>query len=527
MGRLDQRKEAAEDTLERTDRELCRCLRAARIALAAALIATAAGSAVPAAAGAARPPVVLLVLDELPGDALLGQDGRIDRVRYPSFAALARTGTWFPNAYTVFDDTRQAVPLILDGRRPRRGGSRSRDDHPRTIFDVLGRRGYRVFASEDATTLCPRRWCPSGPARNPDTLRRLRAGRPERLRRFVRRISRGGRPGLYVKHTLLPHVPYMYLPSGRRTRNGVRDPIPGMNSVRGFGDPFLTRHNEQRFLLQVGFVDRELGRLMRRLRQQRLFDRALIVVTADHGTSFEIGVRDRRQVTRGNVDEVAPVPLFVKAPGQRRGRVSRAYASTLDVLPTIADVLNVPIPFRVDGRSAFSRSVARRRSVRVPSRDFRRTVVISTRSYEGRRRAIVRRRLGRYGSGDLRLLYTGIGPARGLIGRALAERRPAGLGAARAHFVFGRRLRAVRRRSGLVPTHVAGGIRGGRRGARRSLALAVNGRIEVTGRSWRLRGSRSERFALNLPEAVLREGRNDVRLLEIGPRGALRLLGRA
>ena len=467
------------------------------------------------------------MLDELPGDALLGADGRIDRVRYPNFAALARAGTWFPNAHTVFDDTRQAVPLILDGRRPRRGGSRSRKDHARTIFDVLGRRGYRVVASEDATALCPPRWCPGAPARNPDTLLRLRAGRPERLRHFIRSISRGGRPGFYVKHTLLPHVPYMYLPSGHRTRNGVRDPIPGMNSLRGFGDSFLTRHNEQRFLLQVGFIDRELGRLLRRLRQQRLFDRALIVVTADHGTSFETGVRDRRQVTHGNIDEVGPVPLFVKAPGQRRGRVSRAYASTLDVVPTIADVLNMRIPYRVHGRSAFSRAVARRRRVRIPSRDFRRTVVISTRSYERRRRAIVRRRLERYGSGDLRTLYAGIGPARVLIGRALAELRPAAAGPVRARFVFGGRLRAVRRRSGLVPAQVTGTLRGGRRGARRSLALAVNGRIEVTGRSWRLRGSRAERFALNVPEAALREGRNDVRLLEVGPRGALRLLGRA
>ena len=501
-------------------------LRAARLALAAALVTAVAGLA-PHEAHAARPPVVLLVLDELPGDVLLGPDGRIDRTRYPNFAALAGTASWFPNAYTVFDDTRQAVPLILDGRRPRRGGSRSRSDHPRTIFDVLGRRGYRAVASEDATALCPPRWCPGGPAANPDTLRRLRDGRRERLRRFIRRISRGGPPGLYVKHTLLPHVPYMYLPSGRRTRNGVRDPVPGMNSVRGFGDPFLTRHNEQRFLLQVGFVDRELGRLMRRLRQQRLFDRALIVVTADHGTSFEIGVRDRRQVTRGNVDEVAPVPLFVKAPGQRRGRVSRAYASTLDVVPTIADVLDVPIPYRVHGRSAFSTAVARRRTLRIPSRDFRRRVVISARSYAARRRVVVRRRLARYGWGDLRSLYTRIGPARALIGRSLVELRPAAGGAARARFVFGHRLRAVRRRSGLVAAQAAGSIRGGPRRVRRPLALAVNGRIEVTGLSWRLRGSRPERFALNLPEAALREGRNDVRLLEVLPGGALRLLGRA
>ena len=502
-------------------------LRAARLALVAAAIAAVAGAAAPPQARAARPPVVLLIFDELPGDALLGPDGRIDAVRYPGFAALARTGTWFPNAHTVFDDTRQAVPLILDGRRPRRGVTRSREDHPRTIFDVLGRRGYRVVSSEDATALCPPRWCPRAQARNPDTLLRLRAGRPARLRRFVGGISRRRGPALYVKHALLPHVPYMYLPSGRRTRNGVRDPIPGMNSVRGYGDRFLTLHNEQRFLLQLGFVDREVSRLVRQLRRQRMFDRALVVITADHGTSFELGVRDRRQVTNGNVDEVAPVPLFVKAPGQRRGRVSRAYASTLDVLPTIASLLRVPVPFRVEGRSAFSAVVRRRRVVRIPSRDFRRTVVISARAYERRRRAIVRRRLARFGFGDLRGLYTGIGPARALIGRSLPELQLLPRGGARARFVFGGRLRRVRRRSGLMPAQVAGTIRGGRRVVRRSLALSVNGRIEVTGRSFRLRGSRAERFALNVPEAGLREGHNDVRLLEIGPGGALRPLGRA
>jgi hypothetical protein len=74
---------------------------------------------------------------------------------------------------------------------------------------------------------------------------------------------------------------------------------------------------------------------------------------------------------------------------------------------------------------------------------------------------------------------------------------------------------------------VAGTLRGGKRGARRDLALAVNGRIEATGRSWRLRGSPGERFALNIPEVVLREGRNDVRLFAVGRGGTLQLLGRA
>lgn len=480
----------------------------------------------PGRSAAARPPVVLLIFDELPGDALLGRGGRIDARRYPAFAELARTSWWFKNAHTAFDFTRQAVPLIFDGRRPVPGGGGSRKAHPYTIYDVLGARGYRVAASEDVTALCPPRWCPDAPARSPDTLKALAGGRPERLRNWIRRI-RPGPPTLYLKHTLLPHVPYMYLPSGRRTRNGVRDPIPGMNGEAGFRDSFLTRHNEQRFLLQLGFVDRQLGALIRRLRRTGLYDRALIVVTADHGGSFETGAASRRKITLGNVDEVGPVPLFVKLPGQRRGRTSRALARTLDVMPTIAGVVGAPLSLAVDGRSAFGAETRGRRFIRIPTRDFSRTVQISARAWERRRRAAVRRRLRRYGSGDLASLYTGIGPNRRLVGTELTALEPAPTGRARAVFEAGGRLRRVRPRSGLVPTQLAGTIRGGRRGARRALAVAVNGRIEAVGRTWRLRGQRPERFALNLPEAALLPGRNRVVLLEVRRGGRLvRVLGR-
>ena len=497
------------------------------VAAVLAVLAVVALAVLPAEGAPTRPPVVLVIFDELPGDALLGRNGRIDAKRYPAFAELAGRGWWFRNAHTVYDFTRQAVPLIFDGRRPSPGGGGSQKAHPQTIYDVLGYRGYRMVASEDVTALCPQRWCPGAPSSSPDTLKALATGRPQRIRRWIGRIRRGGRPAFYVKHTLLPHVPYLYLPSGRRTRNGVRDPIPGMNGEEGFRDSFLTRHNEQRFLLQLGFVDRQLGALIRRLRRAGLYDRALIVVTADHGGSFETGVGSRRKVTRGNVDEVGPVPLIVKRPGQKRGRTSRALVRTLDVMPTIADVVNAPIPYAADGTSAFGRAARRRRFVRLPTRDFSRTIQISGREWEKRRRAAVRRRLRRYGSGSLASLYTGIGPHRRLIGDDLAVLKPAPAGRVRAEFVSGGRLRRVRPSSGLVPVQLAGTIRGGRPGARRNLAVAVNGKVRAVGRTWRLRGQRQERFALNVPEAALLRARNRVVLMEVRRGGkALRVLGR-
>ena len=68
-------------------------------------------------------------------------------------------------------------------------------------------------------------------------------------------------------------------------------------------------------------MDRELGLLMRRLRRTGLFDQALLVVVADHGYAFEVGRPGRRLVTETNIDEIAGVPFFVKAPGQTEGEV--------------------------------------------------------------------------------------------------------------------------------------------------------------------------------------------------------------
>ena len=87
-----------------------------------------------------------------------------------------------------------------------------------------------------------------------------------------------------------------------------------------------------------------------RLRRIGVFDRALVVVAADHGIAFVPGV-ERREVQPTTVDQLAGVPLFVKAPGQRRGEVDERPALTVDVLPTIAEMLGVELPFDVDGEA--------------------------------------------------------------------------------------------------------------------------------------------------------------------------------
>jgi hypothetical protein len=470
--------------------------------------------------------VVLLVLDEFPGDSLLGRGGRIDAARYPNFAALASDATWFRNAYSVYDSTTKAVPLILDGRRPFKGSYADQRSHPRSIFTALARHGYRTVSREDATAICPPRLCSGARTRRPAIIPRLVAGRERRFARFLRLLRPARRPTLWMHHALLPHGPYIYLPSGARTRTTAPDLVRGLNGVPGFHDPFLTRHNEQRYLLQLGFVDRLIGRLTRRLKAQGLYDESLIVVTADHGISWKPKVETRRSVSPANVEELTPVPLIVKRPGQRRGRISGAYARTLDVTPTIADVLNLELGYRTDGHSAFGRVTRRRRFVSLDTRDFTSVVRISGRRWEARRLRVVRRRLREFGVGA-RGLYTGIGPNSELIGRRPVDLAQSAASGVRATLASLGQLRHMRRASGIVPAQIAGDLTGGRAGARRALAVAVNGRIEAVGWSFHLDGDPTEHYSVMVPESTLHDGRNDVRLYEVTKAGSLRLLARS
>src|SRR4051812_25506309 len=350
-----------------------RCWLAAELVVAAAILAgcTLPGTEEEAHSAERRPPVVLVVFDEFPADDLLRPDGSIDAERFPNFARLASISTWFPNATTVYDSTFGAVPSILDGRLPRPHTATDVRSHKPSIFHVLDRLGYDVFKVESASAVCPPSICPGARTRRPGVLARLAgAGRPPRFHKWLGAIRKRRQPAFYFHHALMPHEPWIYLPSGHQSRPAGEDPIPDLNHDVGFDDPDLSKQDHLRHLLQAGYTDRLVGQLLERLKRTGLLERALGGVTADHGYSFRIGVQSRRLISDDNVEEIAPVPLFVKAPGQMERRVDRSAVRNIDMLATIAGLLGTRVFYDQDGRSAFSPEVRERREIDVSTRDF-------------------------------------------------------------------------------------------------------------------------------------------------------------
>jgi hypothetical protein len=459
----------------------------------------------------------MVVFDELPLTSLMGPGGRIDAERYPAFAGLARSANWYRGATAVHDSTALAVPAILDGRYPRAGVESDVYSHPANLFTLLAP-SYEVNASEEATGLCPTSLCePMGGT----TLGHLSHGKVSRFRRFVSSVRPRPRATLWFKHVLLPHVPWQFYPSGRRYRRFAPEPIPGLNGEPGYGVPWLVKLSYQRHLLQLGLADRLLGELLARLRRLDLYDDALIVVVADHGIGFHLDT-ERRAVTTRNVEDLAPVPLLVKLPRERRGRVIDRHVETIDVFPTILQLAGVPAPARIDGGSLLRPDAAQARSAAVFHRVGKdlNTVgghyTFEVDALERRRHAAVRRKLALFGNGGGRnpqALYL-IGPYAELVGRR-AGSLPRVPGSSTAVIHQAADLAQVDPSSSVVPGEITGEIPDGRPGGGRPIAVVVNGTIAATGRTFSLAGSQVENFEAIVPERTFQRGANRARVFEI------------
>ena len=111
------------------------------------------------------PSIVMIVFDELPQTSLLDENREIDSGRYPNFAELAGTSTWYRNTTALHFSTWVAIPSILTGsdffpytRRLELGalsGKLDRRRLPSNLFSLF-EDTHRIIAMESqiGTTAC-------------------------------------------------------------------------------------------------------------------------------------------------------------------------------------------------------------------------------------------------------------------------------------------------------------------------------------------------------------------------------------
>lgn len=508
-------------------------------------------------------PVVLLVCDEFCGSSLMTPERAIDENRFPNFAALSRQTTWFRNASSVNQDTHRALPAILSGRYPSTGRVPVPADVPQNLFRVLDRTyGYRHAIFEPVSALAPLdanrvhsgsngSWGKMGRLLDalwrvylfqisPDSFhlhlphiprswfgmhdsktvnRHQKRGvfqyswgehRDAQFQHFLDTIDGSSDPTLHFMHVLLPHMPWCYLPTGHRhSEDGSEWNLLEMatqgDTIGQWGhDELEVIHFQQRYLLQLMYVDRLIGQLISRLKETGMYDRCLLIVTGDHGISFRPGLPRRRMVPE-NEDEIAAIPFFIKRPGQTVGQVSEQAVESVDILPTIADVVGLNLLQPIDGSSVFEPSRGNRKQSKFGDTDGL-TTIETSRIVNSKTPLELRQRFG--DSSDPHSFYR-VGPMPDLVGRSLTELDHSGSDAVEIELT--RFHDAVSNLPGSeVPCLFEGRIRSPKPvDSPVILAVAVNGTIQAVSRTY-LRGEYRNQWAALVAENSFHAGKNNV-----------------
>ena len=526
----------------------------------------------------ATAPVVMVVFDEFTSVSLMDEHHDIDPLRYPNLAAFAKESTWFRNATTVNPATAKALIAILTGLRPDPHSLPTAQDYPRNLFTLL-QSSYGMGVVEPITHLCPDTVCREtaplppvtvslrsmfldlsaiylhvvlptaltrslpvvtqswgdfwdqgkghGAAKNRDAAVRGWADPKMQFEEFLKSIAGTKGPKLYFLHVALPHVPWQFLPSGKQYTD-PRLELPGLDfGKEQWGkDNWLVVQGYQRYLLQVGFADKLLGELVARLKALGLYDDSLVLITADHGVSFRAG-RKRRKVEWQNYQDIMPIPLFVKGPGQRGGRIDDRNVESIDILPTIADILGIKLPWPIDGTSAWNPSLPERREKLISNPESPEEVFKFDAGFPAKYSAL-EEKLALFGSGTRPDGLFKIGPFRDLIGKPITEVDLAGETAVEVDLDQPSSLfKGFTPGSDFVPALISGEVR--ERGSvsppRLHLAIVVNGIIQAVTRTFdekkfgptpalsRTLGVAG--FDAMVPETAFQAGDNEVQVLVV------------
>jgi arylsulfatase len=334
----------------------------------------------------ARPPLLLVTLDTTRVDHLSAYG--YPRGTTPGLAALARQSVRYDRAWSTSAWTLPAHASLFTGLYPSSHGARfdsagdavlgTRVRMPiaqwvragalapehTTLAERLAAAGYRTGAFVAGPWLHRSFGLLQGFDTKDDAVSGF-AGRPadevtDRATAWLEDLSsEPARPWFLFVNYFDPHAPYAP-PPGYDDLPRAKDPVPDVDAVVAGTRP-LTGDERQilvdRYDGEIRFMDHHLGRLLRAVRAAPGGERALIVVTADHGEAFGEGGRMGHTYWLG--EEILRVPLLVRHPdGRGAGTVSTAPVSLVDLLPLVSAELGLPAPEDVDGVPPGERRVA-------------------------------------------------------------------------------------------------------------------------------------------------------------------------
>lgn len=287
------------------------------------------------------PDVFLITIDTLRADHVHCYG--YDLIQTPTLDGLAKDGIRFAEAFTPSPITNSSHISILTGLLPSTHGVTDfavpiSPEHP-TLAELLKERGYSTAAFIGAVILDSNTLAPGldrgfdyydNFPQHPRT--HARWGRVERRASDVVQraetwlTAHNSGPHFVWLHMYDPHDPY--------------EPPP----------PYSEIYRDRLYDGEIAYADSALANFVAYLKRHARYDNSIVVVVGDHGE----GLGDHNENTHGLFlyDSTLHVPLLIKLPQQiGAGKVVTSQVRTTDIFPTVLNLLNAPLPDRLDGES--------------------------------------------------------------------------------------------------------------------------------------------------------------------------------
>lgn len=280
--------------------------------------------------------VLLITLDTTRADRL-GCYG-YDKAETPNLDFLANNGVRFENVYCQVPLTTPSHCTILTGTYPlfhrvHNNGLYRLPPQMETIAEILSKRGFETAAFVASFTVDSRFGLDQGFKVYDDTFVEDQAFKALNSERKAEKVYQSfaqwlenRQSGLFFCwiHFFDPHLPY--------------EPPP----------PYQAKFSERPYDGEIAYMDKYIGKIIEILRSKDLLSKTLLVLAGDHGEAF--GEKEERGHGIFLYDETLKVPLILYAEKYLpQGLVIKSRVRLIDILPTILDFLNLPIPQEVQG----------------------------------------------------------------------------------------------------------------------------------------------------------------------------------
>lgn len=315
-------------------------------------------------------PVVLIVIDTMRKDHLSCYGN--PRPTSPHIDRLAQEGVRFDRAYSQAPWTTPSIGALLSSQYPTSLGildERSRIPQEVVLLAEVFRKANVATSAVVSHSFCSRRW---GFAQGFDHFDQsnvlghnevVSAGVSDRAIEQLEELSE--RPFFLFLHYFDPHFAYIEHADFpfRETEESYQGPVrSGMKFTRLLKLKRRLRDVDLVELLRIydsetAWTDCQIGRVLEHLREEDLYDRSLIILTADHGEEF----LDHSNLghTKTLYDELVNVPLIVKypvgfpaeTPLAQQPSVIQSPVGLVDLYPTILDVVELPLEHAIRGQS--------------------------------------------------------------------------------------------------------------------------------------------------------------------------------